>query len=77
MMTIIFFSDWYMEYLKLRANYKSFSYKNSRSVLIISHFHGKDEKGVLICPRLHILYNKLGSKKDLFIHKDDYYVKCF
>lgn len=55
-------SDWYLEYLEFRANYKSFSAKNRRLVLFISHFHEKDEKGMLICPHLHILYNKSVSK---------------
>lgn len=51
-------SDWYAEYLELRANYKAFSAKNKRLVLFVSHFHQKDENGIFICPHLHILYHK-------------------
>lgn len=53
-----FLSDWYNEYLELRSNYKSFSSKNKRLVLFVSHFHQKDENGIFICPHLHILYHK-------------------
>ena len=51
-------SDWFNEYLELRSNYKAFSAKNKKVVLFVSHFHQKDENGMLICPHLHILYHK-------------------
>ena len=42
--------------LELRANHKKFHEKNSKVVLFISHFHEIDDRAILACPFLHVLY---------------------
>lgn len=55
-------SNWYMEYLRLRSNYKTFSKDKHKVVLIVSHLHQKGENGGFVFPHLHVLYNNLESK---------------
>lgn len=50
-------SDWYMEYLEFRSNYKKFSRDSRKIVLFVPHFHQKGENGGFVYPHIHVLYN--------------------
>ena len=59
-------SNWYMEYLEFRSNYKKFSRNSRKIVLFVPHFHQKSENGGFVYPHIHVLYNNSDFKNGFY-----------